>query len=152
MKFLLNALLSILLFVSACAPKAIKKQDTYKRELTIELGQTFKNDKVKIYLNKKVIYDKRVSSKDTLQYNGIVRIRLPRKAFLLTIEVNGKQIQQKSLKFKRDWHETEDTYSYNPGYGFLINYNEEKKEIKLDTLKYASFGFKDSWDRNRDLK
>jgi hypothetical protein len=94
-------------------------------KLQIELGQTFRNDHVKIYLDKKLVFDKKVTTPDSGRIAEGIRVTKPKKPFEIMVEVNGAKFEKSSPK-----HETE---LDKKDYSLLINYNPETEEVEIKT-------------------
>jgi hypothetical protein len=116
----------ILFFVCALffAEEAMA-QKTKKQKLKIELGQHFRNDNVKIYLDKKLVYNKTISTPDSALITDVFEVTKPKKSYTITIEVNGVTFEKSSPKQAKEL-DMED-------YSLLVNYNRETEEVELKT-------------------
>ena len=95
------------------------------KKLKIELGQSFSNDLVKIYFDKKLVYNKLLSTADSVRITDVVEVKKPEKMFTITVEINGTKFEKSSPKRQKEL-EDED-------YSLLINYNEEAEEVEIKT-------------------
>ena len=113
----------ILFFLTMCGNIQAEKQKIEK--LKIELGQVFANDAVKIYLDKKLVYNKVISSLDSVRITDAFEVKKTAKAFTITVEINGSRFEKSSPKNQKELN-TED-------YSLLIDYNREAEEVEIKT-------------------
>ena len=113
----------ILFFLAECGNIQAEKQKAEK--LTIELGQTFANDGVKIYLDKKLVYNKLITTPDSSRITDVFEVKKPAKAYTLTVEINGSRFEKSSPKNQKELN-TED-------YSLLIDFNREAEEVEIKT-------------------
>ena len=106
------------------AEKALA-QKVVRPKLKIELGQHFQNDEVKIYLDKKLVYNKKLASTDSVAITDAFEVPKPKNDFTLTVEVNGEKFEQSSPKKQK---ELDDEF-----YSLLINYNRQAEEVEIKT-------------------
>jgi hypothetical protein len=95
------------------------------KKLKIELGHGFANDAVKIYLDKKLVYNKAVSSKAESGVTDVFFVVKPKKPFSITVEVNGQWFEKSSLKNEKELDKED--------YSILINYNRDSEEVEIKT-------------------
>ena len=96
-----------------------------KPKLKIELGQHFQNDKVKIWLDKKLVYNKVVFTPDSLAFSDVFEVPKPKNDFTIIVEVNGEKFEQSRPKKQK---ELNDEF-----YSLLINYDRAAEEIEIKT-------------------
>lgn len=116
------------LFIFALAlfvPAKTVGQQAPKPKLKIELGRDFQNDTVKIYLDKKLVYNKIVLSPDSLSISDAFEMPKPKNDFTLTVEINGEKYEQSRPKKQK---ELDDEF-----YSLLINYHREAEEVEIKT-------------------
>lgn len=125
LKLLLNIWLWLL---PAAVPEAAEEtleEDQQRRKLKIELGQRFREDDVKIYVDQKPVYRKVLSTPDSAELTDAFEINKPKQAFTLTVEINGAKFEKSSPKKAKEL-DTED-------YSLLINYDRETEEVEIKT-------------------
>ncbi|KAA9333648.1 hypothetical protein [Adhaeribacter soli] len=107
-----------------CRHEAFAKQPQ-RQKLKIELGQTFRNDKVKVYLNQKLVYHQTLTTPDSAQITDAFKVPKPKKPFALTVEINDVKFEKSSPKNARELDKED--------YSLLINYHPETEEIEIKT-------------------
>ena len=122
MKYLLTAWLFLLLLF-ACGEVRAGKQKA--RKLKIELGQTFKKDEVKIYLDKKLVYQKQLTTPDSARITDAFEVKKSDKPFTITVEINGEKFEKSSPKQQKELDDED--------YSLLIDYNREAEEVEIKT-------------------
>src|SRR5688500_7884331 len=95
------------------------------KKLKIELGQTYVNDQVKIYLDKKLVYNKQLSTPDSLRITDIVEVKKPDQPFTITVEINGAKFEKSSPKQHKELDDED--------YSLLIDYNRAAEEVEIKT-------------------
>lgn len=123
--FFLNFSRALLLACSLFTTDKAVSQKLPKQKLRIELGQYFQKDEVKIYLDKKLVYNKTLTTSDAAAVTDAFEIPKPKKEFTLTVEINGEKFEQSSPKKQRELDDKD--------YSLLVNYNREAEEVELKT-------------------
>ncbi|MFC5269151.1 hypothetical protein [Adhaeribacter terreus] len=104
---------------------AVQTEAQKAKKLKIELGETFRNDQVKIYLDKKLVYDKRISTSDSATIADLFYVNKPKKPFTISVEINGVRYEKSSPKQQKELDDE--------NYSLLINYNRENAEVEVET-------------------
>lgn len=113
----------ILLLLAAYGNIYAAKQKAGK--LKIELGQMFANDVVKVYFDKKLVYNKQITTPDSAQMTDMVEVKKPENDFTITVEINGEKFEKSSPKRQKELDDED--------YSLLINYNRETEEVEIKT-------------------
>ena len=71
------------------------------QKLKIELGKTFQSDEVKIYLDKKLVYNKKLATPDSVLITDAFTVNKPKKPFRVTVEINGDRFEQSRPKHQQ---------------------------------------------------
>lgn len=95
------------------------------KKMKIELGETFRNDQVKVFLNKDLVYDKRTTTADSATIADLFYVNRPKGPYTVTIEINGQKFEKSSPKKQKEIDDE--------NYSLLINYNRENGEVELKT-------------------
>lgn len=117
--------LGVFCFMLALSTGFFQAGSPKDKKLKIELGQGFQNDRVKVYLDKKLVYNKAISTPDSALITDFVEVLKPKKPFTIRVEVNGEKFEKSSLKQENEL-DRED-------YSLLINYNREAEEVEIKT-------------------
>ena len=126
LKLLSNKFTCLLLIflIGIFRPEAFAKEPQ-QQKLKIELGQTFRNNEVKVYLNQRQVYHQKLTTPDSAQITDAFEIPKPKKPFRLTVEINGIKFEKSSPKNARELDKED--------YSLLINYHPETEEIEIKT-------------------
>ena len=95
------------------------------QKLKIELGQTYRNDLVRVFLDKKLVYEKRVTTNDSTGIADVFYLNKPTKPFIVLVEVNGVKFEKSNLKNKAELGKED--------YSLLISYDREAEELEIKT-------------------
>lgn len=117
--------LILLLFCLLLFAGKIQAQKPAKQELQIHFGQEFRNDRVKVYFDEKLVLDKKITVTDTSMTRTFFNVPKPKKPFAITVEVNGVKFEKSALKKAREL-DRED-------YAIVINYNRQTEEVEIQT-------------------
>ncbi len=93
------------------------------QKLKIELGQTYRNDRVKIFLDKKLVYNKQVITPDSALISDAFTVNKPKKPFSITLEINGAKFEKSAPKQTKELDKED--------YSILIDYDREAEEIDI---------------------
>jgi hypothetical protein len=124
-RFFKNLLSGFVLAFLSILPGIIPAEAQKAKKLKIELGETFKYDQVKIYLDKKLVYDNRVSTVDSAGLADLFYVNKPKTPYTITVEINGSKFEKSTPKKKKELDDED--------YSILINYNREAGEIDVKT-------------------
>jgi hypothetical protein len=103
----------------------IQTENFKGKMLKIELGQTFRNDHVKVYLDKKLVYSKQITSSDSALITDVFEVTKPKMPFTIMVEVNGEKFEKSSPKQEKELDKED--------YSLLVNYNRETEEVEIKT-------------------
>ncbi|MBK0401529.1 hypothetical protein I5M27_00950 [Adhaeribacter sp. BT258] len=118
-------LLSILVMLWAALFGAENAEAQKAKKMKIELGETFRNDQVKVFLNKDLVYDKRTTTADSASIADLFYVNRPKGPYTVTVEINGQKFEKSSPKQKKELDDE--------NYSLLINYNRDSAEVELKT-------------------
>ena len=126
LKLLLNILLWILPDASGLASEDFPRIEMQKtKPLKIELGQTFQEDDVKVYLDQKLVYHRKLTTPGSALITDALEVPKPKKPFTLTVEINGAKFEKSSPKDSKELDKED--------YSLLVNYDPETEEVEIKT-------------------
>jgi len=103
----------------------VEAQKLPPQKLQIELGKHFQEDRVKIYLDKKLVYNKQITTADSTKATDVFTVTKPKKPFVITVEVNGEKFEKSSPKQTKELNKED--------YSLLIDYNRKAEEVEIKT-------------------